>query len=85
MQTKSTMRALDIKILWWRLAFVGRLASYPSFRIHGSSTHVMLERYIMFLHHIYIYKIYIDSNNTSIQIVYQFVICIRSRCLHSIK
>ena len=41
MQTKSTMRALDIKILWWRLAFVLRLASYPSFRIHGSSTHVM--------------------------------------------
>ena len=44
------------------------LASYPSFRIHGSSTHVMLERYIMFLHHIYkytastilVYKLYIN-------------------------
>ena len=46
----------------------------PVFRIHGSSTHVMLERYIMFLHHIYKYTasiILVYTNCISICDMYQ--------------
>ena len=84
MRTKSTMHALDIKILWWRLASLGDWHRYQfkekvhTRHMHGfSTTNVRLERYIMFVSHvIFIYNyIYIAS----IHIVYQFDICIRPR------